>query len=151
VSRGLDPFLDAQNATFAGYATALAEIRAGRKRSHWIWYVFPQLAGLGQSAAAQAYGIAGRAEAVEYLRDPILRARLLEITNAVRDELGRGVPLATLMGADIDALKLVSSMTLFAAVARDLDDAALASAAEDVLARAGAEGFPPCAFTRSAI
>ena len=58
--------------TFAGFDSALAEMRAGQKQGHWIWYVFPQLAGLGSSRLAQVYGIDGRAEAIDYLRDPIL-------------------------------------------------------------------------------
>jgi len=145
VSR-LDRFLDAQNARHAGYATALSEIQRGGKRSHWIWYVFPQLAGLGRSPAAQAYAIEGRDEASAYLRQPVLRARLLEITRAVASQLRAGVPLATLMGSDIDSLKLVSSLTLFRTVADGVDDD-VARAAADVLQQAGAQGYPPCEFT----
>ncbi len=148
MSARLNRFLDAQNASFAGYAAALAEIRAGGKRSHWIWYVFPQLAGLGQSPAAETYGIHGRAEANAYLQHPVLRGRLLEISTAVLDQLQRGVPLATLMGSDIDALKLVSSMTLFNLAAATADEE-VADTTSAVLDRAAAEGYPACAFTRS--
>lgn len=145
MSGRLDRFLDAQDAPHGGYADALAEIRSGRKRSHWIWYVFPQIDGLGRSPLAQAYAIAGRDEAAAYLREPTLRARLLEITRAVRDQLTAGTPLVTLMGSDIDALKLVSSLTLFRATAADAGEVAAMAGA--VLDQAAAQGYPPCAFT----
>ena len=100
------------------YEGALAEIRAGRKRGHWIWYTFPQIAGLGTSHMSQAYAIHDRSEAEEYLRHPLLSQRLLEIASAAADHLRNGVALNTLMGSSIDAAKLVSSMTLFGEVAR---------------------------------
>jgi uncharacterized protein (DUF1810 family) len=141
-----------------GHAAALAEIRAGGKRSHWIWYVFPQLAGLGGSPMARAYGLDGREEAAAYARDAELRGRLLEIARAVAEQLRARTPpaLEAVMGSRIDALKLISSMTLFAAVARDLaavepECGALAEVAEEILARGAAEGFPPCAFTAAPI
>lgn len=145
MSVGLNRFVEAQDAEYGGYDSALSEIRQGRKRSHWIWYVFPQLAGMGHSSFSQAYAIADRAEAVAYLQQPMLRARLLEITQAVADQLRSGTPLVTLIGSEIDALKLVSSMTLFHAVARGDEDIAAASA--DVLEHARSAGYPPCAFT----
>jgi uncharacterized protein (DUF1810 family) len=95
------------------YQTALAEIRAGRKRSHWIWYVFPQLRGLGNSAMCARYGIDGMGEAAAYLADGILRARLVEISKALL-ELESNDPIAV-MGY-IDAKKLRSCMTLFSLV-----------------------------------
>ncbi|MBZ5556294.1 MAG: DUF1810 domain-containing protein [Acidobacteriia bacterium] len=147
-------FLSAQNDSYSGFDAALGEIRAGRKTGHWIWYVFPQLSGLGGSAMAQRYGVDGVEEAVEYLRHPELCERLLTITAAVADQLRAGTSVERLMGSSIDALKLVSSMTLFANVARRLAVAeaqpahgALARAADDVLAAAAAEGYPPCRFT----
>lgn len=109
----LERFHEAQASRSAGYDTALAEIRRGRKTSHWIWYIFPQLAGLGRSAMAEKYAIRDLAEACDYLRDPLLRARYEEITAAVSDQLARGIALEDLMGSRIDALKLVSSLTLF--------------------------------------
>ncbi len=139
-----------------GFAEALAEIRAGAKTGHWIWYVFPQIAGLGRSSASQAYAIADEAEAIEYLQDAVLRARLLEITTAVAERLRTGRPgsLRTLMGSQIDALKVVSSLTLFGQIARRLDaqerlDAyeAMAAVADEVLGAAAAEGYPPCRHT----
>jgi len=95
------------------YDRALAEVRAGQKRSHWMWYVFPQLDGLGSSAMARRYAIRGRAEAEAYLSHPVLGPRLIEITEAALAIEGRtahdvfGYP---------DDLKLRSSATLFAAV-----------------------------------
>ena len=92
------------------YADALAEIRAGRKRSHWIWYIFPQIAGLGFSTTSQYYAIQNLDEAKAYLADPVLRERLLEISQALLD-LPSSDPSA-IMGYP-DDLKLKSSMTLF--------------------------------------
>lgn len=92
------------------YADALSEIRAGRKRSHWIWYIFPQIAGLGFSSTSQFYAIQNLGEAKAYLADPVLRERLLEISGALL-ELPSSDPSAV-MGYP-DDLKLKSSMTLF--------------------------------------
>lgn len=93
------------------YETALAEIRAGRKRSHWIWYIFPQIQGLGYSSMAQYYAIQDLDEARAYLADPVLRGRLLEISGALL-ALEDSDP-SRVMGWP-DDLKLRSSMTLFA-------------------------------------
>ncbi len=93
------------------YAQALAELRAGAKRSHWMWFVFPQIAGLGTSAMAQHYAIASLAEARAYLAHPVLGARLRECTAAVLAHSGESAE--TVLGP-IDAIKLRSSMTLFA-------------------------------------
>ena len=92
------------------YETALAEIRSGRKRSHWIWYIFPQIQGLGFSSTAQYYAIENLEEAKAYLADPVLRERLLEILNALL-ALDSCDP-SEVMGYP-DDLKLRSSMTLF--------------------------------------
>lgn len=92
------------------YETALAEIRSGRKRSHWIWYIFPQIQGLGFSSTAQYYAIENLEEAKAYLADPVLRERLLEISNALL-ALDSCDP-SEVMGYP-DDLKLRSSMTLF--------------------------------------
>ena len=107
----LNRFLQAQERT---YETALAEIRAGRKRSHWIWYIFPQIRGLGFSTMAQKYAIRDLEEAKAYMEEPVLRRRLLEISSALLGLESRD-PLAV-MGSP-DDLKLRSSMTLFAAAA----------------------------------
>jgi uncharacterized protein (DUF1810 family) len=147
----LDRFIEAQ----AGgeYETALGEMTSGRKRSHWIWYVFPQISGLGMSHMSQLYAIRDRDEAVAYLRHPVLFTRLLEITTAVAERVREGVALDRLMGSTIDATKLVSSLTLFGDVARALTqsptdaNAVLADLAEEVLIAGAAQGYPRCRHT----
>src|SRR6266566_6150729 len=116
----LERFHEAQASRSAGYDTALAEIRAGGKRSHWIWYIFPQIEGLGRSPTARAYALRDLAEACAYLRDPILGACYEEIVAAVSEQLTHGIRVEDLMGSQIDALKLVSSLTLFRAAAEQL-------------------------------
>ena len=96
------------------YERALAELHAGAKRSHWMWFVFPQVAGLGSSPTAQRYAISGLAEARAYLTHPVLAARLVQAARALT-ALG-GSDAAAVLGA-VDAQKLRSSMTLFAAAA----------------------------------
>ena len=103
----LNRFLDAQDDT---YDTALEEIRNGRKDSHWMWFVFPQVAGLGQSSISKRYAIADLREAAEYLAHPVLGARLRECTAAVVD---RPESLTDIFGSP-DNLKFRSCMTLFA-------------------------------------
>ncbi|WP_344618003.1 DUF1810 domain-containing protein [Dactylosporangium salmoneum] len=93
------------------YAEALSELRAGVKRSHWMWYVFPQIAGLGRSSMAERYAIRSLDEARAYLQHPVLGARLLECADAL---LADTTHTAAQILGDIDALKLRSSMTLFA-------------------------------------
>lgn len=92
------------------YAIALAEIRAGRKRSHWMWYIFPQIAGLGFSSTSKFYAIKNRAEAEEYLRHPVLGARLIEISEALLEHENKS---ANQIFGSPDDVKLKSSMTLF--------------------------------------
>ena len=104
----IERFVRAQDG--GAYEQALAEIHAGRKRSHWIWFVFPQARGLGRSPMAERYGIGSREELDAYVNHPLLRARLLEISNALLALPGSD-PVAVL--GDIDALKVRSSMTLF--------------------------------------
>ncbi len=108
----LDRFVAAQDGIHAGM---LAELRAGRKRTHWMWFVFPQLAGLGTSPTARFYAVADRQEAQRYLAHPLLAARLHEAIAAIMAAPGRA---EAILGS-IDAVKLRSSMTLFAAVADD--------------------------------
>lgn len=105
---GLQRFVDAQRDT---YDTALAELRAGSKRSHWMWFVFPQVAGLGRSATAQHFAITGLDEARAYLAHPVLGPRLVECTQALVDHGGAD---AVAVFGSVDAQKLRSSMTLFA-------------------------------------
>lgn len=109
----LQRFLDAQQ---EDYEQALAEVKNGKKRSHWIWYIFPQLKGLGMSYNSQYYGISGRGEAKAYLEHPVLGARLREITKALLDR--QDVSVQDVFGP-LDAMKVLSSMTLFHEVATD--------------------------------
>lgn len=103
----LQRFLDAQN---EDYRLALSEIRQGMKRSHWIWYIFPQIKGLGFSYNSEYYGISSLQEAMDYLNHELLGKRLIEITASLL--LHRGKNIEQIMGT-IDAVKLKSSMTLF--------------------------------------
>jgi uncharacterized protein (DUF1810 family) len=111
----LDRFVDAQDAG-GTFDQALAELRAGRKTSHWMWFVFPQVAGLGRSPTAQHFAISGLDEAAAYLAHPVLGPRLVESAQALLDQPARD-PVAVL--GPIDAQKLRSSMTLFARAAPD--------------------------------
>ena len=103
----LERFVAAQDGVFDG---ALAELRAGRKTGHWIWFVFPQVAGLGRSEMSRIYAIGSLAEARAYLAHPVLGPRLRESVAAVLATRGRS---ADQMLGSIDAVKLRSSMTLF--------------------------------------
>ena len=152
----LERFHEAQANRWAGYDTALAEIRAGGKRSHWIWYIFPQIRGLGHSSTAQAYALRDLDEACAYLRDPILRARHEEIAAAVSEQLGRGIRIEDLMGGRTDALKLVSSLTLFRAAASQLERedpvyASLADRLAALLEQTAKQGYLACDFTLARI
>jgi uncharacterized protein (DUF1810 family) len=109
VSFDLERFVSAQD---GAYPAALAEIRAGSKRSHWMWFIFPQLSGLGSSSTARRYAISGLEEARAYLEHPILGPRLIECSTAL---LGQRRTAGEIFGYP-DDLKLCSSMTLFAQV-----------------------------------
>jgi uncharacterized protein (DUF1810 family) len=106
----LDRFVDAQAQV---WPRALDEIRRGTKRSHWMWYIFPQISGLGRSAMAQRYAIAGPDEARAYLAHPLLGPRYVECVEALQDLIGSD-PVAVF--GEVDAVKLRSSLTLFEAV-----------------------------------
>ncbi len=108
----IERFVEAQDSEYSGYAQALKEMQVGAKHGHWIWYIFPQLRGLGHSGNANFYGIEDLQEAREYLAHPVLGARLREITQVVLDHADDRLAIE-LMGSDIDMLKLKSSMTLF--------------------------------------
>jgi len=110
----LERFVRAQDG--GTYDEALRELRDGAKRGHWMWFVFPQVAGLGRSPTAQRYAISGLEEAHTYLAHPVLGARLLECAQALLALPGRD-PGAVL--GPVDAVKLRSSMTLFEAAAPD--------------------------------
>ena len=109
----LQRFLDAQAPI---YARVVAELRRGQKQSHWMWFIFPQLAGLGHSAMAQRFAIASREEAVAYLGHGVLGFRLKECTALIMAVEGRTV--REILGSP-DDLKFQSSMTLFNAVSSD--------------------------------
>ncbi|OAN35773.1 DUF1810 domain-containing protein [Mycolicibacterium iranicum] len=111
----LDRFVGAQEGV---YASALAELKAGSKRSHWIWFIFPQLRGLGRSSTAQRFGIESLDEARAYLAHPVLGPRLRECAEVLATHAGRS---ATEILGYPDDLKVRSSMTLFA---RATDDSA---------------------------
>ena len=109
----LDRFLQAQA---RDYAQALAELQAGKKRTHWIWYVLPQLRELGRSQMAREYGIRDRQEAADYMAHPVLGPRLVACVNALLSHPQRS---AVEMLGEVDAMKFRSCLTLFAAVAPD--------------------------------
>jgi uncharacterized protein (DUF1810 family) len=109
----LERFVDAQDSG-GTYDRALAELRAGRKVSHWMWFVFPQRAGLGRSEMSRAYAIHSPGEARAYVEHPVLGPRLVECAEALL--MHEGTSAREIMG-EIDAVKLRSSMTLFAGVA----------------------------------
>jgi uncharacterized protein (DUF1810 family) len=111
---GLQRFIDAQQHSFSA---ALEELRAGAKRTHWMWFIFPQLRGLGRSPTAQHYGIASAEEAAGYLQHPVLGRRLRECVEAL-------LPWGGTRGADqilgsVDAMKLRSCLTLFDVIQPD--------------------------------
>jgi uncharacterized protein (DUF1810 family) len=133
-------FVEPQRADFD---RALGEIEAGRKRSHWIWYVFPQIVGLGSSPMAVRYGITSVDEARAFLDDPLLGANYRRIVAAVGEQLRGGVTLDRLFGSPDDA-KVVSSLTLFDGVADD--DEPLRATIGEILELAGRS---PCAATRA--
>jgi uncharacterized protein (DUF1810 family) len=110
LSHDLSRFVEAQETI---YSRVVAELVAGRKQSHWMWFVFPQITGLGSSAMAQRYAIGSRAEAEAYLAHPVLGPRLIECTRLVLNVTGKTIHV--ILGSP-DDLKFRSSMTLFDAV-----------------------------------
>jgi uncharacterized protein (DUF1810 family) len=126
----LERFVQAQEKTYAG---ALAELKAGRKTGHWIWWIFPQLRGLGISHNSTFYGLADEAEANEYLRHLVLGARYRECIAIVHGHICQGgVKPLTLMGSEVDVLKLRSSLEIFLKVTR-ADDKVLSGQVTDIL------------------
>jgi uncharacterized protein (DUF1810 family) len=109
----LERFVEAQEKM---YSTAMKEIQNGKKHSHWMWYIFPQLRGLGRSSMAHIYGISGLEEAIAYLEHPWLSGRLYELCVALLHHKDKS---ASEIFGDIDAMKLKSSMTLFALTSED--------------------------------
>ncbi|MBF4608915.1 DUF1810 domain-containing protein [Curtobacterium sp. VKM Ac-1393] len=144
----LDRFVRAQHGV---HDDALAELRRGRKTSHWMWFVFPQLAGLGRSATAERYGVRGIAEARAYLAHPVLGERLRTAAATASDAPARSAE--ALLGGT-DAVKLRSSMTLFARAAAVPEpftavlDRWYGGAEDDVTVRLLTEGNRPSRDTR---
>lgn len=131
------------------FSVAMEELRAGAKTSHWMWFVFPILSGLRMTAMSMRYALAGPGSAAQYLEHPVLGPRLLEAVAVVHQQVcGTGVPVPVLMGSRMDAQKLVSSLTLFEAVA---SQDTLVQHARAVLKAAEAQGIPPCAHTLAAL
>jgi uncharacterized protein (DUF1810 family) len=126
----LERFVAAQDRN-GTYERAVAELRAGQKRGHWMWFIFPQISGLGFSAMAQEYAISGLGEARAYLRHPVLGPRLAECARIVAAISGRAA--AEIFGS-VDAMKLRSSTTLFKAAAA-ADEPQTAAPFTDVLTR----------------
>ena len=111
----LERFISAQSGV---YERALAELRSGRKQSHWMWFIFPQHRDLGRSSTAKFYGLNGIEEAAAYAAHPLLGARLRECCAAILPHLESGVTAESILGP-IDALKLGSSMEIFAEAVPD--------------------------------
>ncbi len=130
LTMSLDRFLQAQENTYAG---ALAELRAGEKTGHWIWWIFPQDKMPNLSPTSVRYALADEAEASAYLQHPVLGGRYRECVATVHAHLcGRKVGPEALMGSDTDVKKLRSSLNYFLKVARE-DDAVLRGQAQDIL------------------
>jgi uncharacterized protein (DUF1810 family) len=118
----LERFVQAQEKD-GSYERALAELKAGRKTGHWIWWIFPQLKGLGTSHNSTYYGLADEAEAAAYLAHPVLGARYRECVAAIHVHLCHGkVDPLTIMGSVVDVLKLRSSLELFLRVAPPIEE-----------------------------
>lgn len=149
----LERFVQAQERG-ATWTQALAELRAGRKVSHWMWFVFPQLAGLGRSSTARRYAISSLPEAAAYLRHDLLGPRLVEAAEVTASWAGRS---AEDIFGSTDAMKLRSSMTLFAAAAPDraaftrVIDTFFAGRPDSATATllAGSDDHPECAPRRT--
>lgn len=150
----LKRFLDIQE-NGNTYNKAKREIDRGRKTSHWIWYIFPQISGMGNSSTAKKYAVADFAEACEYLKNPTLFNRYYEILSSVHSQLKQKTDAKILMGSEIDALKLTSSLTLFEAAAEHLSQSEpqkaeyqkLAALCSDTLKILDEQNFKKCKFT----
>jgi len=150
----LERFITAQGSSESGFITALTELQAGRKTSHWIWYLFPQLVSLGRSSTAQYYGIKDTSEAADYLREITLRMNLLRLLEVVVEKLTAGSPIVDLMGGVTDSQKLLSCTTLFEHVAQDLsvrepslDLNRIAGLCGEIIRLAESQGFTRCSIT----
>jgi len=150
MTAGLKRFIDAQDLV---YASVLAELQAGKKETHWMWYIFPQLEILGSSETSKYFGIKDSDEAIAYLNNPLLFARLTECMKLVRYE---SVDQRRLIRHILhhDAIKLVSSVTLFVRVAINADEVRFATfiqLCEEMLQEAFEQGLSPCKVTQKFI
>lgn len=149
----VEHFVESQRKEYAGFSQALREMEAGRKTSHWIWYIFPQIHGLGRSPIAQKFALGGRHHAIDFLMNQELKSNLIAITAVVARQLKAGIPLGTLMGSNIDALKLVSSITLFESVIQlikldgDIEYEEFLKDCQTILSFAELQGYPRCQHT----
>ena len=145
-------FIDAQDGgtstrrDMTAFEAATEELRNGKKVGHWIWFIFPQIE-IGQSEMARKYAIKSLAEAEDFLKNRILRDRLLSTSEIVISQLKNGVNPEVLLGGSTDCLKLSSSMTLFKGISQRLDDFALEQVCGDVLKLLVKSSIPLCAAT----
>jgi uncharacterized protein (DUF1810 family) len=145
-------FLEAQDGGtrarpgMTAYENALSELQSGKKVSHWIWFIFPQ-GPFGHSEMSQRYAITSPDEAREYLYDQTLRSRLFETTRAVLAQLKGGIAPEALLGSQIDCQKLISSLTLFEAIAETMKDEEMHSLLRSVLTHLNEAGFHRCERT----
>lgn len=152
----IERFIQAQQGQdfFPTYAEAYKEIAQGRKTSHWIWYIFPQLQSLGHSSTAKHFGITDLQEACDYLQNTTLFEHYNEILHLVLKQL-QTIPLRHLMGGSIDTSKLVSSVTLFRKAASLLSNEGeterdyheFIRCCDLVLRKTADQGYPPCQHT----
>lgn len=148
----LQRFIDAQDGGAShdrggsAYEIALREVTNGAKVGHWIWFVFPQ-GPFGESSMSQFYAIVSSTESRAYLAHPVLRQRLIEITQVAAERLEEGTSPEVLMGSGIDCQKLASSMTLFNCAALEIDDELVITSTQRVLKQLEAQGWPSCART----
>ncbi|KTD09077.1 hypothetical protein Lgra_2312 [Legionella gratiana] len=150
-------FIEAQQGKdlYPAYKNAYAEIKTGKKQSHWIWYIFPQLGTLGYSSTAKYFGITDLNEACEFLQNKALFKNYYEITHLVLQQLEK-TPISTLMGGTVDAQKLVSSLTLFREAASFLisqgntthDFIRLIACCDQIFIKIASQGYFPCEQTR---
>ncbi len=154
-------FIKAQqgNTSSPSYAQAYGEIKSGRKKDHWIWYIFPQLEALGHSSTAKYYGIVDLKETCDYLKNPKLFKNYLEISQLVLQQLKNKIPIRTLMNGDTDARKLTSSLTLFREASSFLlsqgnttqDFAKLVTCCDEIFNKIAQQGYSPCERTHTII
>jgi uncharacterized protein (DUF1810 family) len=136
------------NPGVTAYDNACIELRAGRKVSHWIWFVFPQ-GPFGSSEMSRLYAIQDPSEAARYLKNDVLRSRLLDVTSLVNQQLTSGNAIESLMGSSTDTQKLISCLTLFEQIADSESDRVVRDATTSVLDHRSMSAWPRCLQTLS--